>query len=118
MQGYINTQNNCYWNSQNPHLTHNVWHTVRERRILGPVFFKETINCKNMYRSFSGNSFRVNRRRKTEWLVSARLSYCPLCTYVYTKLCAMSSGREISAMVVGQHVHLTLILAIFSSVVL
>jgi hypothetical protein len=22
LQGYINTQNNSYWNSQNPHLTH------------------------------------------------------------------------------------------------
>jgi hypothetical protein len=24
LQGYINTQNNCYWYSQNPHLTHEV----------------------------------------------------------------------------------------------
>jgi hypothetical protein len=52
LQGYINTQNNCYWGSQNPHLTHevllhpvkgSVW-CVRARRIVGPVFFNETIN--------------------------------------------------------------------------
>jgi hypothetical protein len=22
LQGYVNMQNNCYWNSKNPHLTH------------------------------------------------------------------------------------------------
>jgi hypothetical protein len=38
-------QNNRYWNSLNPHLTDEVWHTVRERRIPGPTFFHETINC-------------------------------------------------------------------------
>jgi hypothetical protein len=53
LQGYINTQNNRYWSSQNPHLTHEaplhsvkvgVW-CVSARRIVGPVFFKETFNC-------------------------------------------------------------------------
>jgi hypothetical protein len=30
LQGYINTQNNCYWISPNPHLTHEVLlHTVK-----------------------------------------------------------------------------------------
>jgi inhibitor of nuclear factor kappa-B kinase subunit alpha len=55
MQGYINMQNNRYWSSQNSHLTHKVllypvkvgvWCAVRAIRIVGPVFFKETINCK------------------------------------------------------------------------
>jgi hypothetical protein len=47
LQGYVNTQNNRYLSSQNPHLTHEVpFHPVRvgvcfvasARRIVGPVF--------------------------------------------------------------------------------
>jgi hypothetical protein len=47
LQGYINTQNNRHWSSQNPHLTHEallhrvkvgVWCAVNAR-IVGPVFF-------------------------------------------------------------------------------
>jgi hypothetical protein len=54
LQGYINTQNNRYWSSQKPHLTHEaplhpvtvgVWCASSARRIVGPVFFNETINC-------------------------------------------------------------------------
>jgi hypothetical protein len=46
LQGYINTQNNRYWNSQNPHLTHEVplhpvrvgdWCAVSAGRIVVPV---------------------------------------------------------------------------------
>jgi hypothetical protein len=53
LQGYINMQNNCYWSSQNPHLTHEVqlhpakvgvWCTVSARRTVEPVFYNETIN--------------------------------------------------------------------------
>jgi hypothetical protein len=52
LQGYINTQNKRYWNSQNPHLTHEVLlHPAKvgvccaasARRIAVPVFFNETI---------------------------------------------------------------------------
>jgi hypothetical protein len=48
LQGYINTQNNHYWSSQNPYLTNEValhpvkvgvWCTVSARRIVVPVFF-------------------------------------------------------------------------------
>jgi hypothetical protein len=48
-------QNNRYWSSWNPHLIHNVplhpvkvsvWCAVSARRIVGPVFFNETINYK------------------------------------------------------------------------
>jgi hypothetical protein len=90
LQGYINMKKkNCYWSLQNPQLTHEtplhpvkvgVWCALSARRTVGPVFFKETINCD---RSFWGILFGVNRRRKTLWLNSARLSYCPHCTYVY-----------------------------------
>jgi hypothetical protein len=47
LQGYINTQNNRYWNSQNPHLTHEVllqpvkvgvWCAISSRRVVGSVF--------------------------------------------------------------------------------
>jgi hypothetical protein len=50
LAGIPNMKNNHSWNSQNPHLTHEVWlhpaklgvwHAVRARRIL-----KGTINCK------------------------------------------------------------------------
>jgi hypothetical protein len=43
LQGYIYTQNNCYWSSQNPHLTHEVplhplkvgaWCAISARRIV------------------------------------------------------------------------------------
>jgi hypothetical protein len=59
LQGYINMQNNCCWGSQNPHITHKVlfhlvkvcvWCAVSARRIVGPVFFKETINCERYLR--------------------------------------------------------------------
>jgi hypothetical protein len=58
-------QNNHYWYSQNPHLTHDVqldpgkvgvWCAVSARRIVGLVFFYETIT-KDMYRSFLGSFF-------------------------------------------------------------
>jgi hypothetical protein len=48
LQGYTNTQNNRYWSSQNPHLTHEVlhhpvkvgvWCAVSARRIVVSVFF-------------------------------------------------------------------------------
>jgi hypothetical protein len=42
---------------------------------------------------------------KTEWLVSGKLSYCPHCT--------MSLGLELSAVVLGPHIHLILVLVIF-----
>jgi hypothetical protein len=79
LQGYINMQSNHYWSSQNPHLTHEVLHSVKvgvwyaesARRIVGLVFFNRIISC-----------FQFNRRRKTLWLVSVRLSYCPHCMYV------------------------------------
>jgi hypothetical protein len=52
LQGYINTQNKCYWNSQNPYLTHKVplhpvkvrvWCAVSAKRIVGPVFCNKTV---------------------------------------------------------------------------
>jgi hypothetical protein len=54
LQRYINTQNNRYWSSQNPYLTHEVpphsvkvgvWCVIIARRIVVPVIFSEIINC-------------------------------------------------------------------------
>jgi hypothetical protein len=48
LQGYKNTQNNRYWNSENRHLTHEVllqpvkvgvWRAVNARKLLDPCFF-------------------------------------------------------------------------------
>jgi hypothetical protein len=59
LQGYINTQNNQYWSSQNPHLTHevllhpvnvDVWCAVSARRSVVPVFFNETFNSERYLR--------------------------------------------------------------------
>jgi sulfur relay (sulfurtransferase) complex TusBCD TusD component (DsrE family) len=53
LQGYMNTQDNSYWNSQNPDLTQEgslhpvkvcVW-CAAVRGLLDLCFFKEKINC-------------------------------------------------------------------------
>jgi hypothetical protein len=66
LQGYINTENNRYWNSQNPHLSHEdplhpvkvgVWGAVSARRIVEPVFFNKTINCERYVQVILGHFF-------------------------------------------------------------
>jgi hypothetical protein len=58
LQGYINTQNNRYWSPQSGleiplhPVKVGVWCAVSARRIVGSVFFNETINFKDMYRLF------------------------------------------------------------------
>jgi hypothetical protein len=107
LQEYINTQNNRYWSSQKPHLTHevllhpvkvDVWCAVSARRIVGPVLLTKKI---------------IKRRRKTLQLLLERLSHCPHCTYIYARLCPMSLGTELTAVVFGQRVHPILVLVIF-----
>jgi hypothetical protein len=65
LQGYINTQNNRYWNSQNSHLTHAVqlhplkvglWCAVSARRIVVPVFYQK-INCERYVQVILGQFF-------------------------------------------------------------
>jgi hypothetical protein len=52
MQGYINTQNKCYWSLRSPYVTDEVslhpmkigvWCAISARRTVVPVFFNETI---------------------------------------------------------------------------
>ncbi|PNF28908.1 hypothetical protein B7P43_G01802, partial [Cryptotermes secundus] len=61
LQGYINTHNNHYWSSQNPHLTQKVLlHPAKvgvgcavSGRIVLSVFFTEKINCERCLHTFS-----------------------------------------------------------------
>jgi hypothetical protein len=63
LQGYINTQNNRCWSSQNSHLTHEILlHPVKvgvgyalNARIVGPVLFNETINCERYVQVIFGH---------------------------------------------------------------
>jgi hypothetical protein len=66
LQGYKNMQNNRYWISENPHLTHKAfsiqWKLVSgvlqvQERLLYLCFSTKQLIAKNMYRSFLGNSF-------------------------------------------------------------
>ncbi|PNF33704.1 hypothetical protein B7P43_G11429 [Cryptotermes secundus] len=65
LQRYVNTKNNRYWSSQNPHLTREVplhpvkvgvWRAV-SARIVGPVFFNKTIDCERHLQVILGQFF-------------------------------------------------------------
>jgi hypothetical protein len=56
--GYINTQNNRYWSSLNPHLTHEVplhpvnvgvWCAVSTRSMVVPVFLTKQLIAIDIY---------------------------------------------------------------------
>jgi hypothetical protein len=66
LKGYINTRNNRWLSSQNPHLAHEVllhpmkfgvWCAVSARRIVGPVFFNEKINFERYVQVILGEFF-------------------------------------------------------------
>jgi hypothetical protein len=64
LQRYINMQNNRYWSSLNPLLTHEVaFHPVKAgvwcavRKIDVPSFLTKQLIAKHKYMSFSSNSF-------------------------------------------------------------
>ena len=53
LSGYVNSQNNRFWAAENPHYFHEtplhaqkvgVWCAVSARRIIGPIFFHQTLN--------------------------------------------------------------------------
>jgi hypothetical protein len=122
LQGYINTQNNRYWSSQTPHLTHKaplhpvkvgVWCALSARRTVGPVFFNETVNCKRYIQVILGQFFSelTEEERLYGWFQQdSALLTLHMCLY---RLCPIYSGAELSAVIFGQHVHLTLNLVIF-----
>ena len=54
LSGYVNNQVNRVWSSENPHALHEtplhdmkigVWCALSRKRIIGPIFFEETINA-------------------------------------------------------------------------
>ena len=55
LSGYINLQNSRLWSSDNPHSLHEkplhdkvgVWVAISRRRIVGPIFFMNTINSEH-----------------------------------------------------------------------
>ena len=55
LSGHVNSQNSRLWSSDNPHSLHEtplhdkkvgVWFAISKRRIIGPIFFMNTINSK------------------------------------------------------------------------
>jgi hypothetical protein len=76
------------------------------------------LTAKDMNTSFSGNPFQSKEKMKDSIAGFNKTQLFPTLHVCLYKLCPMSSGTEISAAVFGQHIHLTLILAIFISVVL
>ena len=53
LTGYINSQNNRYWSTDNPHQLHEVplhdqkvgvWCAISRTRLIGPIFFDDTVN--------------------------------------------------------------------------
>jgi hypothetical protein len=125
LQGYINTLNNYYRSSQNPHVTQEVllhqvkicvWCAISARTIVEPMFFNEKINCERYVQVILRHFFPEIKMKKDSMAGTARLSYCPHSMYY---ICAgfspVSSGTELSAVVFGQQVHPILVLVIFSS---
>jgi hypothetical protein len=53
VSGYVNAQNSSIWDTENPHVLHQrplhdikvgVWRAVTARRVIGPIFFEDTVN--------------------------------------------------------------------------
>jgi hypothetical protein len=57
---YVNSQDSRFWSSENPHLFHEVplhfqktgcWCVISHKRIVGPIFFSETVTAEHTKRS-------------------------------------------------------------------
>jgi hypothetical protein len=60
VSGFVNAQNACHWGTENPHTIHEVpihdqkvgvWCMVSGWRIIGPVFFYNTVNWEHYVNS-------------------------------------------------------------------
>ena len=73
--GYVNSQNNRYWSTGNPHHMHEsplhqqkigVWCAMSRKRIIGPIFFSETISsdryCELIITPFLEQLQRIEKR--------------------------------------------------------
>jgi hypothetical protein len=91
-----------------------VWSAVNGRWIAGTAFFNETLDCERYEQVIFRQFFpEVTEEERFHGWFQQDSSTAHTALH---KLCAMSSGTEISAAVFGQHIHLTLMLVIFSSV--
>jgi hypothetical protein len=123
LPGIHNTQNNWYWSSQNPHLAHGVqldavkagvWCDVYGR-IVGPVFFNETVNCER----FVHIILRLFLPELTEegrlccWLQQDSA----MAHTAHISMQALSDvfGGRIISSVFGEHIHPILTFMVFSS---
>jgi hypothetical protein len=92
-----------------------VWSAVSARRIVGPVFFlRKQLIVKDICRLFL-DSFLQSQQKKKDSMVGFGKTQLPTLRVCLCRLCLMSSGTELPAVVFGQHIHLILILVIFSS---
>jgi hypothetical protein len=83
------------------------------------VLLDKTINLKKIcIRDSQAIPSRVERRRKTVWLISGRLSTCSHCMLCLCRFCLMFLGTELSVAEYDKHVQPTLILVIFCSAVI
>jgi hypothetical protein len=115
LQGYINMKNNRSWNSQNPHLTHEVWlhpgklgvwHAVRARRIAQSAFFNGTINCEKYVQVTLVQFFPELTEEESfyGWFQQVSATAHIACLSMQALI---PIGTEISALVFGRHIHPT-----------
>jgi hypothetical protein len=54
LNGYINSEDNRYWSTEDPHAVNEVpvhslkvgvWYVINAQRIIGPIFFYEALNA-------------------------------------------------------------------------
>jgi hypothetical protein len=71
--------------------------------------------AEDLYRSFSGNSFQSKEKKTDSMACFSKTQLLPTLHIYLCRHCPMSSETELSAVVFGRHVHLILVLVIFSS---
>jgi hypothetical protein len=94
-----------------------VWCALSARRIVGPVFFNETINCERYIGVILRQFFSELTEEDDSMVGFSKTQLLPTLHVCLCRVCLMSSGAQFSALIFGQHIHLILILVIFSYVV-
>jgi hypothetical protein len=93
-----------------------VWCALSAGRIIGPVFFKEAINCEGYVWVILGQFLPKlpEEERFYSWFQTQLLPTLHVHVYL-CRFCSVSSGRELLAVVFGQPLHPIIILVIISS---